>query len=143
MQFVHRAINDLCEKSGLKYDDYFKLLPLADYSNLKHALTHVIKVVSREQADKEQLAKRIQAMGGSSEISQVLGTCLWVRKDEIHTQLVKDSCNITQSKLVDFDWKLKVKSLINSTTVGTWYIVDKTVIIEVSSIINTSVGPTK
>lgn len=105
---MHRAINGLCEKNGLKYDDYFKVLPLADYSNLKHALNHVIKTVSRERADKEQLTKKIQAMGASSEVSQVVATCLWVRKDEIRTQLVKDSCNITQSKLMDFDWKLKV-----------------------------------
>lgn len=108
-QFVHKAINNLCEKTGLKYDDYFKLLPLADYSNLKHALNHVIKEVSREQVDKEQLAKNIQAMGASLEVSQVVATCLWVRKDEIHTQLVKESCSITQSQLVDFDWKLKVR----------------------------------
>lgn len=105
---MHRSINDLCEKNGLKYDDYFKLLQLADYSNLKHALHHVIKVVSREEGDKELLAKKIEAMGASAEISQVVATCIWVRREEIHTQLVKDSCNITQSKLEDFDWKLKV-----------------------------------
>jgi hypothetical protein len=98
----------LCEKSGLKYDDYFKLLQLADYSNLKHALHHTVKLVSREQTDKEQLVKKLQGMGVSLEISQVVATCVSVRKDEIRTQLVKDSCNITQSKLVDFDWKLKV-----------------------------------
>lgn len=98
----------MCEKNGLKYDDYFKLLPLTDFSQLKLALAHAIKVMSREQADKEQLAKKAQAMGANQEVSQVVATCLWVRKEEIHAQLVKDSCNITQSKLEDFDWKLKV-----------------------------------
>lgn len=105
---MHGAISDLCEKNGLKYDDYFKLLPLSDFTKLKHTLSLVIRQVSREQADKEALSKRIQATGASAEVSQVVATCLWVRKDEIRAQLVKDSCNITQSKLEDFDWKLKV-----------------------------------
>ena len=98
----------MCEKNGLKYDDYFKLLPLTDFSQLKVSLAHTIKVLSREQADKEQLTKKAQGLGASQEVSQVLATCLWVRRDEILAQLVKDSCNITQSKLEDFDWKLKV-----------------------------------
>ncbi len=98
----------MCEKNGLKYDDYFKLLPLADYSKLKHSLLNAIKAVSRETADKEQLAKKLQSMGASAEVSQVVATCLWVRKDEIRAQLVKASCDITQSRLDDFDWKLKV-----------------------------------
>ena len=105
---MHRTINDLCEKDGLKYDDYFKLLSLEDYSNLKHTLARVVRIASREEADKDQLTKRIQALGASPETSQMVATCLWVRKDEVRTQLVKDSCNIAQSKLVDFDWKLKV-----------------------------------
>lgn len=92
----------------MKYDDYFKLLPLAEYSNLKRKLAHVIKVVSREQTDKEQLSKKIQALGATVELSQIIATCLWVRRDEIHTQLVKESANIAQSTLMDFDWKLKV-----------------------------------
>ena len=107
---MHRTIDDLCEKNGLKYDDYFKLLSLEDYSNLKYTLSRVVKTASREEADKDQLTKRIQALGASPEISQMVATCLWVRKDEIRTQLVKNSCNIAQSKLVDFDWKLKVEN---------------------------------
>ena len=105
---MHRVISDMCEKTGLKYDDYFKILQLADYSKLKHCLLNAIKTVSREPGDKEQLAKKLQSMGASVEVSQVVATCLWVRKDEIHTQLVKATCDITQSKLEDFDWKLKV-----------------------------------
>lgn len=98
----------MCEKTGLKYDDYFKLLPLADYSKLKHSLSSAIKAVCREQIDKEQMAKKLQGMGASAEVSQGVATCLWVRKDEIRAQLVKATCDITQSKLEDFDWKLKV-----------------------------------
>lgn len=105
---MHRAINDMCEKNGLKYDDYFKVLQLSDFSQLKLALAHTIKSLSREQAVKDQLIKKIQSMGVSQEVSQVIATCLWVRKEEIHAQLVKESCGITQSKLEDFDWKLKV-----------------------------------
>lgn len=65
-------------------------------------------MLSREALKKEQLAERLKGMGASSEVSQLVATCLWVRKEEIHDQLVKDSCNISQSRLDDFDWKLKV-----------------------------------
>lgn len=92
----------------MKYDDYVKLLSLPDYSRLKLSLTSAIKSVSREGVDRELIAKKIQALGVTPEISEVVATCLWVRKEEIRTQLIKDSCNISQSKLQDFDWKLKV-----------------------------------
>lgn len=105
---MHKAINDLCGKNGLKYDDYVKLLSLPDYSRLKLSLSRTIKSVSREGVERELLVKKIQALGATPEISEVVATCLWVRKEEIRTQLVKDSCNISQSKLQDFDWKLKV-----------------------------------
>ena len=105
---MHKSINDLCEKNGLKYDDYVKLLSLPDYSRLKFSLTRAIRSVSREGVDRELLVKNIQALGVTPEISEVVATCLWVRREEIRTQLVKDSCNISQSKLQDFDWKLKV-----------------------------------
>ena len=105
---MHKAINDICEKAGLKYDDHFKLLPLADYSNLTHNLSLAIRTLSRDQLKKEQLMEKLQAMGTNPDIAQVVVTCMWVRRDEIRAQLVKDSCNISQAKLENFDWKLKV-----------------------------------
>lgn len=106
--FVHKVINDLCEKVGIKYDEYFKLLSVADYSNLKNTLSSTVRQLSREALKKEELAEKLQGMGASSDVSQLVATCLWVRRDEIHDQLVKDSCNISLSRLDDFDWKLKL-----------------------------------
>lgn len=108
IQFVHKAINDICEKVGLKYDYYFKLLSLADYTNLKYAIVSTIRQLSREALKKEQLAEKLQSMGVTLEVSQLMATSLWVRRDELHNQLVKESCNISQSRLDNFDWKLKV-----------------------------------
>ena len=108
MQFVHKAINDICEKVGLKYSYYFKLLSLADYNKLKNSITSTVRLLSRENLKKEQLAEKLKAMGASLEVSQLLAVCVWVRKDELHNHLVKESYNISQSRLNDFDWKLKV-----------------------------------
>lgn len=105
---MHKVINDLCEKVGMKYDDYFKLLSLADYTNLKNALSSTVKQLSRDTLKKEQLAEKLQAMDASTEVSQLVATCLWVRREELRDQLVKESCSISQSRLDDFDWKLKV-----------------------------------
>ena len=92
----------------MKYDDYFKLLSLPEYSKLRDALFQTVKTLSRDQETKESLAEKLQALGASQDISQIIATCIWVRRDEIHTQLVKDSCSMTQSRLDDFDWRLKV-----------------------------------
>jgi len=65
-------------------------------------------MISREVVKKEQLAEKLQSMGASTDVSPVVAACVWVRKEEIHDQLVKESCNIAQSRMDDFDWKLKV-----------------------------------
>ena len=57
-QFVHRAINDACEKEGLHYDDYAKLLSLAEYSQLKHTLSSLIRPLSRDGIAKEEVSSQ-------------------------------------------------------------------------------------
>lgn len=44
----------------------------------------------------------------SADLAQLVAECLWVRRDEIREELVKESCNISQASLTDFDWKLKL-----------------------------------
>ena len=55
-QFVHRVINDACEKEGLHYDDYAKLLSLAEYSQLKRTLSDLIRPLSRDGIKKEEVS---------------------------------------------------------------------------------------
>ena len=55
-----------------------------------------------------QGTKKLSEQGASAELAQLIAECLSVRKDEIREQLVKESCNISQAYLSDFDWKLKV-----------------------------------
>ena len=55
-QFVHRAIDDACEKEGLHYDDYAKVLSLAEYSQLKHTLSGLIRPLSRDGIKKEEVS---------------------------------------------------------------------------------------
>ena len=109
---MHKVINEICEKVGLRFEEYFKLISVSDYSNLKSSLSTAIRLLSREALKKEQLAQKLQGMGASPDVSQLVATCVWVRKDEIHDQLVKDSCNVSQSRLDDFDWKLKVQGFL-------------------------------
>ena len=56
-----------------------------------------------------QATKKLSEQGASAELAQLIAECLSVRKDEIREQLVKESCNISQAYLSDFDWKLKVR----------------------------------
>ena len=49
-------------------------------------------------------------MGVDEELSQLVASCLWVRRDEIRSQLLKDSYmyKFSHTYLSDFDWRLKV-----------------------------------
>ena len=44
--------------------------------------------------------------------------CIWVRRDEIRGQLVRDASSLSHCNLVDYDWKTKV-SIISQPKVGT------------------------
>ena len=55
-----------------------------------------------------QVLKRLCSQGLSQEIAGLLAECLWVRKEEIRDELVRQSCAISHSYLADYDWKMKV-----------------------------------
>ena len=54
-QFVHHAINDLCEKRGLQYEDFAKKISLAEYSQLKRVLYTTLRLLARENGRKEEV----------------------------------------------------------------------------------------
>ena len=47
-------------------------------------------------------------MGVDGDLSQLIAGCLWVRREEIRSQLLKDSYKFSHTYLNDFDWRLKV-----------------------------------
>ena len=55
-----------------------------------------------------QVVKKLVDMGVSGELSQLVAGCLWVRREEIRSQLVRDSYQFSHTHLNDFDWRLKV-----------------------------------
>ena len=55
-----------------------------------------------------QLIEKLSGMGVSSELCQVIAGCVWVRRGEVRSQMVRDSCAISHSHLTDFDWRVKV-----------------------------------
>ena len=108
MQFVHKAINDLCDKEGLHYEEFAKAITLSEYSRLKLSLCNLLKSLMRDKIEKDKVVEKLKGLSVSAEMAQTVATCLWVRRDEIRGQMVRSSCNITHSHLNDFDWRLKV-----------------------------------
>ena len=107
-QFTHRVIGDICDKEGLHYEEFAKSLSLSEYSKLKLCLSDLFRTLTREKIEKDKIIEKLKGLNVSAETSQIIATCLWVRRDEIRAQLVRDSCNIAHSNLSDFDWSLKV-----------------------------------
>ncbi len=56
-----------------------------------------------------QISEQLGGGGLSSELCQLVSQCMWVRREEIRSQLVRDSCAVSHSHLEDFDWKMKVR----------------------------------
>lgn len=98
----------MCDKEGVHYEEFSKSISLSEYSNLKLFLSNLLRNLSREKIQRESVVAKLQELSVSEDISQIITTCLWVRKDEIRAHLVSASCNISHGHLNDFDWKLKV-----------------------------------
>ena len=46
--------------------------------------------------------------GISSEIASLIAECVWVRRDEVKAELVRQACSISSCDLEDYDWDTKV-----------------------------------
>lgn len=55
-----------------------------------------------------QVLERLCSRGLSQELGSLLAECLWVRREEVKKELVRESCAISHSFLADYDWKMKV-----------------------------------
>lgn len=60
-------------------------------------------------------------MGVDGELSQLVAGCLWVRREEIRSQLVRDSYKFSHTYLNDFDWRLKVCTFNLDQVVGPFH----------------------
>ncbi len=67
LQFIHRAISDVCDKEGVHYEDFAKLLSLAEYSKLYHSLTSIIRQLARAGVRKEEVGREDGAREGRRE----------------------------------------------------------------------------
>ena len=59
-----------------------------------------------------QIIERLSGAGLSGELCSVIGECVSVRSEELRTQLLRDSARVVPSSLTDFDWKLKVSTIL-------------------------------
>jgi hypothetical protein len=107
-KFIHGAINGLCQKDGLHYEEYAKLLSLSEYGQLKNWLCDILRKTTRKGMDRAILTDTLTQLGVPQEVGVVIAECIWVRKEEVHDQLVRDSSAITSCSLKDYDWKTKL-----------------------------------
>lgn len=107
-KFIHGVIDSICEKQGTRFDQYAKKLTLPEYSRLKSSVVEIVKRVSREGMDKKKLSETVSKLDIQQEIGLVITECIWVRRDEIRGQLVRDASSLSHCNLVDYDWKTKM-----------------------------------
>ena len=55
-----------------------------------------------------QVTEKLVGMGVDGDLSQLVAGCLWVRREEISSQLLRDSYKFSHTYFNDFDWRLKV-----------------------------------
>ena len=49
-----------------------------------------------------------QTAGISNEVAGLLAECIWVRREEVRAQLVREASTVSHCNLEDFDWDAKV-----------------------------------
>ena len=55
-KFVHGVIDGLCEKAGVRYDQYATQLTLSEYTKLKAATAKAVREESREGIDQQKVS---------------------------------------------------------------------------------------
>ena len=56
-----------------------------------------------------QLLETVSKMEGiNKEVGSLLAECVWVRREEVRAQLVREACSVSHSNLEDYDWNTKV-----------------------------------
>ena len=55
-KFVHGVIDGLCEKAGIRHDQYATQLTLSEYTKLKAATTKAVKQEAREGIDQQKVS---------------------------------------------------------------------------------------
>ncbi len=81
LQFVHRAIGGVCDKEGLHYEDFAKLLSLSEYSKLRHSLTAAIRQLARAGVKRQEVGGgRGKSLTSSYFIYTTLATLITVQQ---------------------------------------------------------------
>ncbi|XP_003386057.1 PREDICTED: COMM domain-containing protein 8-like [Amphimedon queenslandica] len=115
-KFVHAAINGLCEKDGLHYEEYSNSLSLSEYSKLKQSLISTIRQTARQGTDKKDFLDSLVKLGAPQDVGGVIAESLWVRRDEIRAQFIRDSASFSHSSLGDYD--IRTKLVLSSDKLG-------------------------
>ncbi len=58
-----------------------------------------------------QIEKQLDKFSVPKDIQKIVSECLRPRKDEIRLALIEETCNLSETTLKDFDWKLKVSTV--------------------------------
>ena len=100
------CIQSTCVLRGQKYtyicvNIVSRVTPFSLRTRLSLILHHTISLI-------HQLIEKLSGLGVSPELSQLIAGCVWVRRGEVRSQMVRDSCAISHSHLTDFDWRVKV-----------------------------------
>ena len=100
------CIQSTCVLRGQKYiyicvNIVSRVTPFSLRARLSLILHHTISLI-------HQLIEKLSGLGVSPELSQLIAGCVWVRRGEVRSQMVRDSCAISHSHLTDFDWRVKV-----------------------------------
>ncbi|KAG1668790.1 COMM domain-containing protein 8 [Nymphon striatum] len=102
----YEVVDYICRNHHPKYLDYKKLFSLEEWWDVTDALTYILKECAKNNYNcKDEINKCVSNV--NEEALNILIEVLSVKKQDIHSALVSNSCNISDSNLKDFDWRMK------------------------------------
>ncbi|KAL3879259.1 hypothetical protein ACJMK2_031561 [Sinanodonta woodiana] len=103
---LHGLVDGLCHRSHPTYQEYSKIWTLSEWWTLVDTFQDLIKSAVKESWTKDQILQRLEGLSDDYKTSVV--DVISSRKEEIRSQLLAQTHNISQTVLSDFDWKLKL-----------------------------------
>ncbi|XP_069129412.1 COMM domain-containing protein 8-like [Argopecten irradians] len=103
---LHSLVDGVCHRCQPSYQEYSDVWSLQQWWSVVDTYQSVIKAAVRGAHTKDMIYQELQAM--SEDLKQIVVDVINSRREEVQSQLLTETHNISQAVLSDFDWKVKL-----------------------------------
>eukprot|EP00118_Oscarella_pearsei_P025503 m.308296 g.308296 ORF g.308296 m.308296 type:complete len:179 (+) comp43716_c0_seq1:34-570(+) len=103
-KLLHEVCDSLCGRKGPRFQDHNKIVKISGWRNLVSACEQFVKGAVGLKT--KELSEKLKILPEAHR--SIAGSCIAARQEEVVSALKRAVAGISQAKLKDFDWNLKV-----------------------------------